>query len=212
MALVAFAPATLAVALAGRYAGMPLRVGEVEGSLWRGRAGDVEIGVRRDRPLRFRKLHWRLLPQRLLSGGFPLWIESVGDIEASGWLRRANGVLQLGEFRAAADLQTVAGDAARLGGWPARGRIRLETREISLERPYRGRARGELRLDSLGPSKIGVGVYLLDFEGRGDRLAIHWNGPQGPRAMSGTGWWDGRLHLDGLAGLMLRARPREEVM
>ncbi len=203
IALAVFAPAQLLVYPAAHYSAGRLALIGVSGSLWHGRAERLDYSPASARPLRLEGIEWRLLPHRLLTGQPPVFIESAGgDLTMSGWLAptgpgwRPDGARLIG-FRLEAALATVA---ERLGG-VSQGNLTLRTEELRLGAAYAGTAKAELHLNDAGQAKIPTGRYDLDLEGRGERLAIRWNGPLGPRSMSGTAWWDGQLHLDGVPGL-----------
>jgi hypothetical protein len=206
-ALAAWAPAALLVPLGARWGDGRIVLAGLDGSLWNGRAERLELRLPGGPPVRLERVHWRFLPHRLLTGGMPLYIENAaGAPTLAAWLGavRAGGSwagFRLGTARVSVPLDLLAVRAGGLARPGLHGRVELRTDGLTLGRPYAGRASGELRVDAGGAGGIPPGRYALTLDGRGERLAIRWRGPEGPRAMSGTGWWDGRLHLDGVPGL-----------
>lgn len=174
----------------------------VEGSFWRGRAAQLSIQLPRRAPVLLQAVSWQLAPHRLLTGGAPLRIENrAGDLVLGAGLGPATGGVVLSDAR----LKTSVAVLAPLLDTPwvrgAVGELELHGARLTLGADRQGRLEGELRIQS-GP--LPAGVYRLSVVGEGRRYALRWNGPLGPKAMSGGGWWDDRLHLDGVPGAVTR--------
>ena len=201
-ALAVFAPAGLmAWGVAKASAGRVVLHG-VEGSFWRGTAASLSIQVPKQTPLLLRAVSWQLAPHRLLTGGAPLRIDNrAGDLVLGAGLGPTPGGVQLSDARVTASVAVLAPlfDATWTRG--AVGELELHSDRFILGDRRQGRLEGELRIQS-GP--LPAGVYRLSVVGEGRRYALRWNGPLGPKAMSGGGWWDDRLHLDGVPGAVTR--------
>lgn len=210
-ALLAWAPAQLLAPLIERLAASRVAVTGLSGSLWDGRAEGVALRLPGDRSMRLSQVHWRFRPYRLLTGGAPLFVENAaGDLSLAAWVEPLGGRwwggrgvtgIRLRQLHLVAPLDRLADHAGELARLGLQGQLTLQADDITLARPYAGGASGELRLEAGGAPGIPAGRYALNLDGKGERLAIRWRGPEGAQAMSGTGWWDGRLHLDGLSGL-----------
>lgn len=202
VALAVFAPAGLmawgvAKASAGRVA-----LHGVEGSIWRGTAESLSIQVPKQAPLLLRGVSWQLALHRLLTGGAPLRVDNrAGDLILGAGLGPASGGVQLSDARLKTSVAVLAPlfDAAWTRG--AVGELELHGDRFTLGQDRQGRLEGELRIQA-GP--LPAGVYRLSAVGAGQRYTLRWNGPLGPKAMSGGGWWDDRLHLDGVPGAVTR--------
>ena len=78
----------------------------------------------------------------------------------------------------------------------------MNARDMLLASRDRGTMLGKVDLRA---GRLPTGASVLSLKGAGRQLKMRWNGPQGPQAMSGGGWWDGSsLHMDGLPGAITR--------
>ncbi len=202
-ALLYFAPAQLLVWPVARYGAGKVTLEGLSGRIWDGRAERLEWVSGPQRQLRLEGVVWQLSAHKLFSGDAPLHLANAGgDLTLSGWVGPSatgwfQGGLRLVDFRLDAPLSSFVPQLGDLGGG-VQGRFGLQADDITLDKHYAGKAQGELSVGEGSARKIPAGRYQLALEGRGERLAIRWHGPQGPRAMSGNAWWDGRLHLDGV--------------
>lgn len=202
VALIALAPAALLAPLADAYSGGRIGLSGLSGGFWNGAAERLEIRAAGHPSLRLDQVRWRIRPQRLLTGDAPVFIENRGgDLTLSGWVCPAGDGIRLSRAQLAAPLASLVPHLPGLAGQGLAGELRLAADDLTLGKRYVGKGSGELRLDAGGNLKLPIGRYVLALEGKGERMAIRWNGPQGPRVMSGGGEWDGRLHLDGVPGL-----------
>lgn len=198
IALIMLAPATWLAPLAQTYGDDRLHFSGLSGRLWNGAAEHLEIRAGDHPPLRLERFHWRLSPLRLLSGEAPIYIENGGgDLTLSGWLRPLGEGMSVRQTKLETSLATVLAWLPGLAGQGLVGTLSLSADAMTLGKTYAGEGEGVLRIDAAATLKLPAGRYRLALQGHGGRLGLRWNGPEGPRSMSGSGWWDGRLHLDG---------------
>ncbi|NCS66059.1 MAG: hypothetical protein COS39_00350 [Hydrogenophilales bacterium CG03_land_8_20_14_0_80_62_28] len=202
IALAALAPATLLAWLVNESSAGRLTLLAASGGFWLGQAEGLELRPLAGPALMMNRVRWRIQPYRALWGAAPVQIENAGgDLTLATQLWPVLGGARLARFRLQTGLATLAPYLAAPMAKGLRGELRLASPDIRLAKPYRGRASGEIQIDG---GRLPVGSYSLELAGADRRLNIRWSGPQGPRAMSGGGWWDGKLHMDGLPGAISR--------
>jgi hypothetical protein len=196
VALAVLAPASVLAWLATSQSAGRLAFAEVSGSLWAGRAGSLLVTVDAGKTLRLDDVRWRIEPQRLLLGGAPMrFSNTAGDLVASLGIDPVSQ--ELTDLQLRARLETLSPFLGSELTQGLTGEIRLQSPRIRPAGDRRGKLDGEVLVDA---GRLPSGTYSLGLIGEGRRFAIRWSGPRGPRPMSGSGWWDDRLHLDGLPG------------
>jgi hypothetical protein len=198
LALAALAPASVLAWLGERFGQGRVAFDGVSGSLWNGRAKRLAVRSPDGRPVALDDVRWQVRPFRLLWGAAPIHVENrAGDLTLRGDLWPLSQGVRLADASLSMPLARLATSLAAPMAKGLSGDFELSSSAIRLARPYRGKAEGTLRVTA---GKLPAGTYAIDVEGAGDKINLHWHGPQGPRAMSGGGWWDGALHLDGVPG------------
>jgi hypothetical protein len=201
-ALVALAPATLLAWLGSELSGGRLVLSGVAGGFWTGQAERLVLCPPAGPPLTLNQVRWNFQPYRALWGAAPVQIENgSGDVTLSTQLWPTSGGARLAHFRLQTTLGTLAPYLAAPMADGLNGDLQLDSQDISLGSSFQGGMTGAIRVAG---GRLPPGTYGLDVSGAGRRLNIRWNGPQGPRSMSGGGWWDGNLHMDGLPGAITR--------
>ncbi len=200
--LALLAPATLLAWLVDEASAGRLTLLAASGGFWSGQAETLELRPPDGPVLTLNSVRWRIKPYRALWGAAPVQVENMGgDITLASDLWPVAGGVRLTRFRLQTSLTTLAPYLAAPMAKGLRGELRLDSPDMRLAKPYRGRATGEILIDG---GRFPPGRYSLELTGADRRLNIRWSGPQGPRAMGGGGWWDGKLHLDGLPGAISR--------
>ncbi len=202
LGLMLLAPASLLTWGIGRWAGGKVQMVNASGSLWNGRMERLQISLPDVGPVALDDVHWRLRPDRLLWGATPIHVENrAGDLVMHTDVGLLRDGVRLADARIELPLARFSGAILSPVAKGLRGDLVMDSDAIRLARPYRGSAQGELRVTA---GKLPAGTYSIDIKGEGPKLTFRWNGPKGPRAMSGGGWWDGTLHLDGVPGAISR--------
>lgn len=202
MALAWLAPASLQAWLTTTLSHGRVLLGEPTGSFWSGRASTLDIVIPGSAPVRLQDVKWRISPFRLLLGEPPVQVENKsGMVVLSGKVRSVDGGFGLSDFKASGRLETLA--PYLKGGLTQglAGDANLRADDVSLGKEKLGKLDVEMRVSS---GRLPAGTYSLALTGEGKRFLIRWSGPKGPKAMSGGGYWDDTLHLDGVPGSITR--------
>lgn len=197
-----FAPAGLLVWMVNSFSDGQVQMTGVTGRFWNGEAGRVLVRIPGELPVELTGVGWQLQPARLLWGAAPLRVENTGGLLAlSAQVAPNTDGVCLGRLRLNTRLENLVPYIAMREVASMQGDLHLESESICLGRKYAGKVQGELNVTA---GNLPLGSYELVFTGAGPKLNLQWKGPLGPSAMSGGGWWDGALHMDGLPGAITR--------